>query len=122
MMKVVRMVGVVVVAVGVAGCGASGGGSSASGGGTTMAAAGGAGGAQAAAGALASQLGIPENYVSTALNAAQGALGTGPKTADTKAAAAQTGVDKAAAQAQSDGKPLTEPQKSGLLDGLKNLL
>jgi hypothetical protein len=31
-------------------------------------------------------------------------------------------VDKAASQAASDGKPFTEEQKGGLLEGLKGLL
>jgi hypothetical protein len=77
---------------------------------------------EAGAAALAAQLGIPEAYVATALTAAQSALGMGEQTADSKAAAAQAGVDKAAAQAESEGKPLAEEQKTGLLEGLKGLL
>jgi len=101
--------------------GAGAGGSSAMGGASS----------QAAVSALASKLGISEGYVSTALSAAQAALGGGgaaaatavaPPTAEQKAAAAQTGVDKAATQAQTDGKPLTDDQKTGLLEGLKGML
>jgi hypothetical protein len=77
---------------------------------------------KAAVAALASKVGIGENYVALALNAAQGLLGSGQKTAEEKATAAQGGVDQAAAQAASDGKAFTEEQKSGLLEGLKGLL
>jgi hypothetical protein len=73
-------------------------------------------------GALASKLGINQSYVSTALSTAQGQLGGGPKTAEAKSSAAQQGVDKVAAQAQTDGKALTDEQKTGLLDGIKELL
>ncbi|HEX2570749.1 MAG TPA: hypothetical protein VH877_14425 [Polyangia bacterium] len=78
--------------------------------------------AKAAIAALAAKIGVSENYVSLALTAAQGLLGSGKKTAEEKATAAQGGVDKAAAQAASDGKAFTEEQKTGLFEGLKNLL
>lgn len=71
-----------------------------------------------AAALLASKLGIPGPLVDLALEKARSLLGGG---AD-KAAAAQAGVDVAAAQAQAQGSPLAEEQKSGLLEGLKNLL
>ena len=103
----------VVLAVALAACG----GSSAGGGGTTTPTA--QGGTSAA---LATKLGINESYVSAALTAAQGALGTGTKTNEEKAAAAQVGVDKASAQADADGKAMTADQKSGLLEGLKAML
>ena len=77
---------------------------------------------KAALAALAAKVGIGENYVSLAFSAAQGLLGSGTKTAEQKAAAAQGGVDKAAAQAASDGKAFSDDQKSGLLEGLKGLL
>lgn len=91
----------------------------------------GAASSQGAVSALASKLGISESYVTTALSAAQAALGGGgaagataaaAPTADQKASAAQAGVDKAATQAQTDGKPLTDDQKTGLLEGLKGML
>jgi len=72
---------------------------------------------------LAAKLGIPESYVAMALQGAQGALGgVTSATPDQKAAAAQAGVDKATAQAQTDGKPLTAEQQTGLLDGIKGML
>ena len=77
---------------------------------------------KAAIAALAAKVGIGENYVGLALSAAQGLLGSGTKTAEEKATAAQGGVDKAAAQATSDGKAFTEEQKTGLFEGLKGLL
>src|SRR5688500_3539947 len=97
------------------------GGSSAGGGDTTTPTptVAGEGGASAA---LATQLGINEAYVSAAVTAAQGALGTGTKTPEEKTAAAQVGVDKASAQADAEGKSLTADQKTGLLEGLKGML
>ena len=113
----IRALHIVVIGLALSACGAkSGEGSS-----TTPAA--GMTGASAPAAALAAQLGINEAYVTAAWNAAQSALGTSPeKTPEAKAQAAQAGVDSAATQAQADGKPLAEEQKSGLLEGLKGLL
>ena len=84
------------------------------------------GGSQAAAtvsptAAVAAKLGISETYVTGAVDAAKAALGAGTKPEE-KAAAAQVGVDKASAQAQTDGKPLTDEQKTGLVESLKGLL
>lgn len=82
----------------------------------------GAGAQAGAATAVAAKLGVDEKYVTMAVDAAQSAFGTSQKTADDKASAAQAGVDKAAAQAQTDGKPLTDDQKTGLVDAVKGLL
>jgi len=106
---------IVILALAAAGCATSGG---AGGGQSTMS----GDASKGAATAIAAKLGISESYVTTALEAAQSALGGGQKTADDKATAAQAGVDKAAAQAQTDGKPLTDDQKTGLLDSIKGLL
>jgi hypothetical protein len=112
-MKIVKTA-LFALALGAAAC--SGAAQSSSGGSTT-------GGAQSGAvAAAAAQLGVNEKYVTMAVDAAQSAFGTGPKTADDKATAAQAGVDKAAAQAQTDGTPLTADQKTGLVDTIKNLL
>lgn len=77
---------------------------------------------KAAVTALAAKVGVGENYVTMALDAAKGLLGSGTPTAEAKAAAAQQGVDKAAAQAQTDGKAFTDEQKNGLIEGLKGML
>jgi type IV pilus biogenesis protein CpaD/CtpE len=75
--------------------------------------------------AIAGKLGIDPKYVGMALSAAQGALNGGggqaaaPEVRDT---AAKQGVNQAAAAAQADGKPLSDDQKSGLLDSVKGLL
>lgn len=112
----IRALHIIVIGLALAACGAK------SGEGTTTPAAGMTGGSAPAA-ALAAQLGINETYVTAAMNAAQSALGSAPeKTPEAKAQAAQAGVDSAAAQAQADGKPLAEEQKTGLLEGLKGLL
>lgn len=72
---------------------------------------------------LASSLGINEGLVQTALTAAQGMFGSSQKTADDKTAAAQAGVNAAAAKAtENGGTALTDVQKSGLLDGIKGML
>jgi hypothetical protein len=122
--SMLRLVRIGFLGISLAACASSG---SAGSGNTAM----GAASSQGAAAALASKLGINESYVTTALSAAQAALGGGgaagataaaAPTPDQKAAAAQAGVDKASAQAQTDGKPLTDDQKTGLLDGLKGLL
>ena len=91
-------------------CGSSGG--AASGGSTTSAL------ASEATAMLASKLGISKALVDLGLSKAKSMFSGG---AD-KATSAKAGVDAAAAQAEADGKPLVEEQKSGLLDGLKNLL
>jgi len=79
-----------------------------------------------AAAAIAAKLGVSEKYVGIAMSAAQSALGgaqgAATATADAKEAAAKEGVDKAASQAQADGAPLNDDQKSGLLDSLKGVL
>jgi hypothetical protein len=73
--------------------------------------------------ALAAKIGVSESVVSGALDAAKKALGAGENKTDAeKAAAAQAGVDKAQADATAAGKPLTDDQKSGLLEGLKGML
>jgi len=77
---------------------------------------------QSATAALASRLGISPALVETALSAAKGALGSGAQNAEQKTAAAHVGVNTAANQAQAAGTPLVAEQKSGLLEGLKNML
>lgn len=75
--------------------------------------------------AIAGNLGIDAKYVGIALSAAQGALNGGGGQAaapEVREAAAKQGVDQAAAAAQADGKPLSDDQKSGLLDSVKGLL
>jgi hypothetical protein len=76
------------------------------------------GAVSAGAGALASKVGVDAKYVDMALSAAKSALGSGATTTQ----AAQQGVDKAAAQAQADGKPMSDTQKSSLVTGLADLL
>jgi hypothetical protein len=128
MIRTVRTFAALVFATGLAACGTS---STAGGGGgttpattTTAPATSAADPAQAGAVALGAQLGISETVVTAGLGAARAALGTSeaPKTDAEKAAAAQAGVDKAAVQAEAEGKPLAEEQKTGLLEGLKSLL
>jgi hypothetical protein len=75
-----------------------------------------------AATAVAAKLGISDKYVTMAMDAATAAFGASPKSADDKATAAQAGVDKAATQAQTDGTPLTDDQKTGLVDAVKGIL
>jgi len=75
--------------------------------------------------AIAGKLGVDPKYVRIALSAAQGALNGGGGQAaapEVRDAAAKHGVDQAAAAAQTDGKPLSDDQKSGLLDSVKGLL
>src|SRR5215470_15911929 len=72
--------------------------------------------------AIAGDLGVDTKYVGMALSAAQGALnGGGGQSAapEVRNAAAKQGVDKAAAAAQADGKPLSDAQKRGLMDSVK---
>lgn len=105
-----------VIALGLASaCGAAGGSSA---GGSTMQAA----ATNQATAALAQKLGISPALVELALAKARSLLSGGASPAADKGSAALAGVEAAAAQAQADGKPLAEEQKSGLLDGLKNLL
>ncbi|HRI52521.1 MAG TPA: hypothetical protein PLW65_20290, partial [Pseudomonadota bacterium] len=59
-----------------------------------------------------------KGWLSNKLGTAQGAVAT----AEDKAAAAQVGVDAAAAKAQQDGTVVTDQQKSGLLGLLKGIL
>jgi hypothetical protein len=75
-----------------------------------------------AASALAAKIGIDSKYVTMALDAAKSAYSGGAQTADAKTAAVQSGVDKAATQAQADGKAFTDEQKGGLTTGLAELL
>ena len=75
-----------------------------------------------AATAIAAKLGVDEKYVTMAVDAAQSTFGSSPKGPDDKATAAQAGVDKAAAQAQTDGKAFTADQQTGLVDAVKGLL
>jgi phage protein D len=72
----------------------------------------------AGAGALASKVGVDQKYVDLGLSAAKSALGSGASSTQ----AAQQGADKAAAQAQADGKPMSDTQKSSLATGLTDLL
>ena len=104
--------GCLVIALGLASaCGASG--KSGLGGSTVAAAA-----QSQATAALAQKLGISPALVDLALEKAKSLLGGGTD----KTLAAQAGVDAAAAQAEAQGKPLVEEQKTGLLEGLKGLL
>lgn len=87
-------------------------------------------GAAAAAGATATpSLGLSDTLVQVAVQAAKGWLSNklgsaqgAVATAEDKAAAAQVGVDAAAAKAQQDGTAVTDQQKSGLLGLVKGLL
>jgi hypothetical protein len=107
-----------VLATALAACGSS---STAGSGATTTA--GTAATADPASAAIAAQLGVSENVVAAGLAAARAALGTGGEKTDAdKTAAAQVGVEKASAQAEAEGKPLAEEQKTTLLEGLKSLL
>ena len=72
--------------------------------------------------ALASKLGISPDLVAAGLAAAKAALGGTKHTLEDKALAAQVGVDHAATKAEASGKALADEQKSGLLEGLKNML
>ena len=72
----------------------------------------------AATKALADKIGVNQQYVQLAATTAQSMLASG---SDEQTAIAG-GVDKAAAQASADGKPMTAEQKSGLLDGLKSVI
>ena len=111
-LKIIRTAALA-LALGAAACAGAAG----SGGGATTA------GAQGgAATAIAAKLGVDEKYVGMAVDAAQSAFGSSAKTADDKGTAAQAGVDKAATQAQTDGKPLTDDQKTGLVDAVKGIL
>jgi len=94
-----------------AACGSSGGSSA---GGSTMSSM----ATNQATAALASKLGIPAPLVDMALSRAQSMFSGG----SSKTNAAQAGVEAAAAQAESQGKPLLAEQKSGLLEGLTNLI
>ena len=101
--------------LGLAACGSSSG--AAAGGSTASSMA-----AGQASSALAAKLGIPPFLVEKALSTAKSMLAGGSAGAGDKARAAQAGVDAAAAQAESEGKPLVAEQKSGLLEGMKNML
>jgi hypothetical protein len=103
---------VLCLVLGLAACGSSAG--SAAGGATTPTAI----ATNSATTALASKLGLSPALVEKALAAAKSALGT----VNNKQAAAQVGVDTAAADAEAAGKPLVAEQKSGLLEGLKSLV
>lgn len=86
--------------------------------------------AAASAGATATpSLGLSDTLVQVAVQAAKGWLSNklgsaqgAVATAEDKAAAAQVGVDAAAAKAQQDGTAVTDQQKSGLLGLVKGLL
>lgn len=75
-----------------------------------------------ASAALASKLGLSPDLVEKALSAAKSALGGSQQSAAEKTAAAQLGVNTAANEAEASGQPLAAAQKSGLLEGLKNML
>ena len=113
---VARLLATLALAVTVFACATTGSGPS---GGSTI----GGDAEKAAVGAIANQAGIGESYVTMALSTARGLLGSGAqKTAGEKADAAQQAVDKTAAKAQTDGNPLSDTQKTTLLDGIKGLL
>ena len=73
---------------------------------------------QSGAAALASKLNINQSYVELAASTAQSLMAKGSD----EPSAINQGVDEAAAKASADGKPLSTDQRSGLLDGLKNLI
>ena len=75
-----------------------------------------------ASSALAAKLGIPPVLVEKALSTARSMLTGGATASGDKTSAAQAGVNAAAAQAESEGKPLVDEQKRGLLEGIKNML
>jgi hypothetical protein len=112
--RVSRLFATFVVSVGIWGCATAGSGNS----GANVANE----AEKTAVSALASQLGVSGNYVSLAVTTAKSVLGSGEKTPEQKAAAAQQGVEKAAAQAKTDGNVITDQQKTTLVDGIKGLL
>lgn len=113
--RVSRLLAAFALSIGIFGCATTGSGNS---GGATVANE----AEKTAVNALSSELGVSGTYVSLAVSTAKNMLGSGEKTSEQKTAAAQQGVEKAAAQAKTDGNAITDQQKTSLVEGIKGLL